>query len=339
MSFYSDNAAPAAPQILEAVLAANSGFKPPYGADDLTHEAGIQLGRVFGCELAGQLVATGTASNALALSVLCPPYGVIFCHEEAHIAVAEAGAPEFYTNGAKLMPLPGQNGKLDLKTLEQALDGIDTRRLDRSKPACLSLTQLTEAGTVYTLSEVRGLAELAHSKGLRVHMDGARFANAVATLNCSPAEASWKSGVDVLSFGATKNGALAAEAVLLFDKSLSDAFAIRQKRGGHVLSKHRFVAAQFLAYLKDDLWLDLARKANASAQRLASGLVERGLRLIQPVQGNEVFVILTQAQRTTLTQSGFAFVARETDGQILARFVTSFATASSDIDKLLACLS
>lgn len=340
MSFYSDNAAPVAPEIFAAIAAANRGDAPPYGADDISAEVERTLCALFERELTLCLVATGTASNALSLAVLTPPYGVIFCHERAHVALSEAGAPEFFTNGARLCPVGGADGKIDAAQLARAISLFARGGVQTSKPACLSLTQQTEAGSIYTLDEISRLTQIAKAHGLRVYMDGARFANAVAALGCSPAAASWRAGIDILSFGATKNGALAAEAILLFDPQLRGDLAIRHKRSGHLWSKQRFMAAQFAAYLKDDLWLVLARRANRMAGALAQALAALpGVSLARPAPGNEVFVHLRQDRLDRLRQSSMAFVAMEEEGRSLMRFVASHATTQSDIDALVAALS
>src|SRR5690606_14464440 len=245
MNFASDNTAGVAPAILDALMRANDGFAAGYGNDELTRAVEQRLCDLFEHDCAVFLVATGTAANALALAHLSPPWGAVLCHADSHIATDEAGAPEFFGSGLKLMDLPGENGKLSVETVEAALKrgrGAPHAVL----PSVLSLTQATEAGTVYSLDEVVTLTALAHRYGLSVHMDGARFGNAVVSLGCTAAEATWKAGVDVLSFGATKAGALAAEAVVFFKPAQAAGMASRRKRGGHLLSKHRYLAAQFL---------------------------------------------------------------------------------------------
>src|SRR5262245_32552627 len=273
-NFCSDNVTTIAPEIMTALERANSSAAMPYGNDEITKRLEQRIAQIFERSVAVFPVATGTASNALALSTLTPPYGVLYCHEQAHIQVDECGAPELYTGGAKLLPLPGASGKLTPGALAAALSLGWRGSVSNPQPAVLSLTQATENGTVYRLDEVRALAEVAHAHGLKVHMDGTRFANALVSLNCAPADASWRAGVDVLSLGATKNGALAAESVIFFDPALAQTMAFRRKRGGHLFSKMRFVSAQLEAYLSDDLWLRNARHANAMARRLADGLAK-----------------------------------------------------------------
>ena len=271
MEFASDNAAGVAPAILDAIGRANSGFAIGYGDDALTKSLERRLCRLFEREVAVFLVTTGTAANALALSHIAPPWGAVLCHADAHAVVHECGAPEFFGGGLRLVSLDGEAGKLTPETVATALDRDFGLRPHQMVPAALSLTQATELGTVYRDDEVTSLCALAHERGMMVHMDGARFANALARLGATPAQATWSAGVDVLSFGATKGGALAAEAVVFFDPARGAALAERRKRGGHLLSKHRFIAAQFEAFLDGDLWLDLARHANGMADRLAAG--------------------------------------------------------------------
>ncbi|MEE9480540.1 MAG: beta-eliminating lyase-related protein, partial [Kiloniellales bacterium] len=274
--------------MLAALARANEGTAGAYGEDDWTARVEKRLQEVFEIPCRAFPVVTGTAANALSLSLLASPLGTIFCHEEAHIQVSECGAVGAFTGGATLMPLPGDHGKLAPETLSQALRYHPDPGL--GIPAALSLTQITEAGTVYGTGEVAALAETARAAGMGVHMDGARFANALVALGCSPAEATWKAGVDLLSFGATKNGALMADAIVVFRPELAETLEYRRLRGGHLLSKLRFVSAQLEAYLADGLWLRLAAQANAMAKRLSEGLAEvPGVELLHPVEGNEIF--------------------------------------------------
>lgn len=333
MNFTSDNVTGAAPEILNAVIEASAGSVPSYGADPLTARVEGRLSALFETTVAAFPVATGSAANALALSAMTPPFGAVYCHEEAHINTDECGAPELFTAGAKLIGLPGAGGKLHADGLAAVL-GRAGRGVHHVQPAVLSLTQATEAGTVYTIDEIRALTTVARAHGLSVHMDGARFANAVVTLDCDPAEVTWRAGVDVLSFGATKNGALAAEVVVFFNQALAENFAFRRKRGGHLLSKMRFLSAQLDAYLADDLWRRLARHANAMATRLADGLMRvPGARLRDPVQANEIFVHLPEPVIEGLTADGFQFY--RWDGSV-CRLVTAFDTDPAAIDALIA---
>lgn len=341
MHFASDNTAPVAPEILEAVVTANDGFAPGYGDDALTRALEARLSEIFECETAVFLVPTGTAANALALAQVAPPWGVVFCHADAHIIADECGAPEFFGGGLKLVGLPGEAGKIAPTTLQRALATYAGHGPHQMVPAVLSLTEASEAGTVYTVEELNALAEIARGRALAVHMDGARFANAAARLGATPAQLTWRSGIDVLSFGATKGGALAAEAVVFFDPARVGGMAERRKRAGHLLSKHRFAAAQFLAYLDKGRWLSLARHANAMADRLARGLAAAGYPPLWPVEANIVFVAIPQALDAQLKGAGAQYYLRPSEsaplaeGFVLARLVTSFATAERDVERFV----
>ena len=336
-NFGSDNAAGVSPQIMAALDAANAGSAQAYGADDVTQRLERQFSDLFETDLAVFPVATGTAANALALSTLAPAYGVVFCHENAHIEEDECGAPEFYTSGAKLVTIPGSCGRITPETLDLAAQRFRKGFQHHTQPAAVSLSQATEWGTVYTPEELAAISEVAKKHELALHMDGARFANAVAHLNCSPADLSWRLGVDVLSFGATKNGAMAAEAVLFFKPELAADFRYRRKRGGHLFSKMRFLAAQWDAYLDGDLWLDLARHANAMAARLAEGLSALpGAALSHPVEANEIFARLPAAVIEGLLAEGFAFYRWGPEENNEVRLVTAFNTDPADVDAVRA---
>lgn len=333
MNFTSDTAAPAHPSILQAIADANSGPAPSYGADAWTERAREALCAVFECELDVWLVGSGTASNALALATLCPPHGSVICHAEAHIERDERGAPEFFTGGAKLSLLPGLHGRVDLGALQARLAAHHPEVVHESPAHVLSLSNLTECGAAYRPFEVAERAALAHDAELAVHMDGARFANALVSTGATPAKLSWRSGVDVLSFGATKNGAMGCEAILLFGSArqrLADLRA-RAKRAGHMPPKLRFLAAQMCAYLQDGLWLDLAGTANARAQDLAENLCSHGGELVHPVDGNEVFVRLPSDVAGKLKAAGVGFYPW-LDGTF--RFVCSWATSADDVAAL-----
>jgi threonine aldolase len=345
MNFASDNTAGVAPRILDAIARASSGFALGYGNDDLTRRVEQRMAALFERELAVFLVPTGTAANALALAQIAPPWGAVLCHSQAHIATDECGAPEFFGGGLKLIGLSGAGCKLTAATVRAAIERHSGHRPHFVQPAALSLSQVTEAGTIYSVVEIKALADTAHAHGLAVHMDGARFANALVRLGVTPADMSWKAGIDVLSFGATKGGALAAEALVIFDPARADAMAERRKRGGHLLSKHRFLAAQFDALLGDDYWLILARHANALADRLAGKLTAVGLAPVWPVEANLVFVILPQAADARLRAAGANYHVRNADGldgislktgDVLARLVTSFATTEKEVDAFAA---
>ncbi|PPR22824.1 MAG: Low specificity L-threonine aldolase [Alphaproteobacteria bacterium MarineAlpha10_Bin3] len=337
-NFCSDNVAGAAPEILQALTNAGAaGAMMPYGADPLTARVEKRLAEIFETDLAVHFVATGTAANALSLAAMCPPYGAVYCHRDSHVNVDECGAPEFFTGGAKLVALDGPDGKLDAAGLAAALDqgwaGIE----HHVQPAAVSLTQSSEAGTVYRLDEIAAISELCRSHGLGLHIDGARFANALVALGCSPADATWRAGVDALSFGATKNGALAAEAVLFFRPGKLDELRFRRKRAGHLFSKMRFLSAQLDAYLADDLWLGHARHANAMAARLAAGLgAIKTVDFLYRVEANELFVSLPAAIRDGLAADEFAFYPWIAGGPDCIRLVTAFDTPAAAVDAFIA---
>jgi len=346
MNFASDNAAGVAPEILSAMARTNEGHALAYGNDAWTGRIERRFADMFEREVAVFLVATGTAANALALAHLTPPWGAVLCHAEAHIAVDECGAPEFFGGGIKLVGLPGTGGKIAPDTLARTLDG-QWGGPHHVTPAALSLSQATEAGTTYRLHEIRVLADMAHARGLAVHMDGARLANALARMNATLAEATWKAGVDALSFGATKGGAMGVEAIVLFDPSRAAGMSERRKRAGHLLSKHRFLAVQMEAYCANDLWLDLARHANAMADRLAAGLAAFGdIKPVWPVEANEVFVPLPAHVDERLKAQGAIYHPWRTnglaagtsmpEGATLVRLVTSFATRAEGVDRFIA---
>jgi threonine aldolase len=339
VNFLSDNAAPIAPAVLEAIVQANDGFAIAYGDDEWTSSVERHLSELFEREVAAFLVPTGTAANALALAHLTPPWGAVLCHADSHIATDECGAPEFFGGGLKLIGLSGQNGKVAAETLKGALAGLGGHSPHQMIASALSITQASEAGTVYRPDEIAALCEIAHGRSLAVHMDGSRFANALVQLGATPAELTWQSGIDVLSFGATKTGALAAEAVVFFDPTRATFMAERRKRAGHLLSKHRFFAAQFAALLAEDRWLALARHANLMADRLSDKLTAAGLAPAWPVEANLVFVVLPRALDARLKAAGARYYARPSASlklspdHILARLVTSFATQECEIDR------
>lgn len=346
MDFASDNASGASLEVMQALMDANAGFAPAYGADPWTLEAQARISEMFERPCAAFLVATGTASNALALAALTPPWGAVFAHCDAHVMGDECGAPEFFTAGAKLVGVAGEAGKIAPDALRETLAAFPRGLVKQLQPSALSLSQATESGTLYALDEIAALTKIAREAGLRVHMDGARFANAIASLGCSPADMTWRAGVDALSLGASKNGTIACEAVVFFDPGLAQDFAFRRKRGGHTLSKGRFLAAQMNAWLTDNHWLDLASRANSHAHKLASGLSQiEGVRLPWPVQVNEVFAILPQHVDAALKDAGaryydwparrlapaFALGANER----FVRLIASFSTPLQDIERFI----
>ena len=333
-NFASDNVMGASPEIIEALVRANHGPSMPYGADPHTAAVEAKLREIFETDCQVFPVATGTAANSLCLSLLTPPYGAVYCHREAHINVDECGAPEFYSGGAKLVVLDGADGKIAASDLERAIVGAGVER--HVQPSALSLTQASEAGTVYKPVEISAFAEVGRRHGLGLHMDGARFANALVGLGCSPAELTWKAGIDALSFGATKNGAMAAEAVVVFKPELAESFLYRRRRGGHTFSKMRFLSAQLEAYLSDDLWLSNARHANAMARRLTDGLLALpGARLRYPVEANEIFVVLPEPVIAGLLERGFTFYRWGPPDNREVRLVTAFNTREADVAALL----
>ncbi|MBZ0261100.1 MAG: low specificity L-threonine aldolase [Hyphomicrobiales bacterium] len=344
MNFASDNHYGVHPRILEAMVEANAGSAPAYGGDDWTKKAESQLSKIFEKEVRSFLVTTGTAANGLALSALTPPYGAVICHGEAHISVDECNSPEMFTGGAKILGLHGPAGKITPAMVEKTLKGFIRGEHD-PKPAAVSLTNSTELGTTYSPDDVKAISNLIKPRGMKLHMDGARFANAVAGLGVTPAELTWKSGVDALSFGATKNGAMMLEAVVFFDTNLADDFIYRRMRGGQLVSKGRYLGAQMLAYLKDGLWLENARQANGLAAQLAEGLGKfKKIRIPNPVQANEVFAVMPRALNDKLLASGAKFYdwmpdslgKAIADDEIFVRFVLSYATPEADVRKFLA---
>jgi threonine aldolase len=349
MNFASDNTAGVAPEIMAALNEANQGFTLGYGNDSWTRRAEQRIADVFKRDTAAFFVTTGTACNALAIAHFTPPWGAVLCHEDAHIVTDECGAPEFFGHGIKLIGLPGDGGKIALAVLKAALEKPQWGAPHHVVPSVLSLSQATEAGTIYQPSEIRALADLAHAHGLTVHMDGARLGNALARMNAATDEATWKAGVDVLSFGATKGGAMAAEAIVFFDKERAAGMDRRRKRGGHLLSKHRFVSVQMEAFLAGDLWLRLARHANGMADRLSDKLTAAGMPPVWPVEANEVFALIPRAACDRLKAKGAAFYERMADNlpktamvepdSVLVRLVTSFATTTAEVDEFVSLAS
>lgn len=346
MNFSSDNGAGVAPEIIAAIAQSSRGVAPAYGADDYCRRAEAALQALFECDLRAFFIGTGTAANGLALGALARPWEAIFCHEEAHIQDDECGAPELFTAGAKLVGVPGIGGKITPTALAQTLTRFPRGIVRAVQPGALSLSQVTEAGTLYTCAEIAALAQIGHSAGLGVHMDGARFANAIVALGVSPADMTWRVGVDALCLGATKNGALACEAVVFFDLEKAAQFAFARKRGGHTLSKGRFLGAQMEAWLADDLWRRLARAANAAAAGLAQGLgAIAGVRLPWPVEANELFPILPERAAAALADAGAKFYPWSSRaiapddapraGETWIRLVCSHDTGQGEVEQFL----
>ncbi|MGH2342756.1 threonine aldolase family protein [Segnochrobactraceae bacterium EtOH-i3] len=348
MIFGSDNMVGASDAVMAALLEANAGTAPSYGADPWTERAGRLLNETFEREVTAFFVATGTAANCLALAALTRPWEAVLCHAQAHIRVDESSGPEFFTGGARLIALPDRAGKLTADLLAAELDRLPARAPHNVLPAVLSLTQASECGLVYSVAEVTALAAEAHARGLAVHMDGARFANALVATGASPAEMSWKAGVDVLCLGASKNGALACEAVIFFDAEKAAAFANIRKRGGHLISKGRLFGAQCCGWLEGGDWLRLAAHSNAMARRLGEGLARLpGVSLGWPVEANEVFPLLPVAMIERLRAAGAYFydwpaaLLPVTPGPDEAgiRLVTSFRTTADEVEAFLSAAS
>ncbi|WP_439497997.1 threonine aldolase family protein [Bosea sp. (in: a-proteobacteria)] len=350
MNFISDNTAGASAPVMAALSAANDGAASAYGTDAWTARIEGLFADLFEHEVAVSLVTTGTAANSLALACLTRPWGAVLTHQESHVADDECGAPEFFSDGAKLVGLPGAGNKIAPEAVTLALSRLREGALHQVQPQALSITQATECGLIYTPAQVRALKEAATPRGLKLHMDGARFANALVRLGCTPAEITWKAGVDVLSFGGTKNGAWAAEAVVFFEPSLAAEMKWRRKRGGHTLSKGRLIGAQFEGLLADGHWLALARHANAMASRLAEAVVANGAaRLAWPCEANAVFLILDAAAQDRLKAAGARYLAWSdtalsdgaplAPGEVIGRFVMSFATREADVEGLIAVLN
>jgi threonine aldolase len=344
MNFASDNVYGVHPKILAAIEAANSGTSKSYGYDDYSARAEAKLSEVFEKEVKAFLVTTGTVANGLALSSITPPYGAIITHGEAHAFCDECNSPELFTGGAKIIGLHGAQGKITPALIEKTLKGFIRGEHD-PKPAAISITNATELGTLYSPDEVKAISAVVRPRKIKLHMDGARFANAVAGLGVSPATLTWKSGVDVMSFGGTKNGGLLLEAVVFFDTALAEDFIYRRMRAGQLVSKSRYLGAQMLAYLEGDLWLDNARKANGFAKRLAQGLLRaKSVSLPWQPQANEVFAVIPRRLNDALQAKGAIFFdwmpdtlgpGGLKDDEIFVRFVLSYATPEADIEKFV----
>lgn len=345
MNFTSDNIVGASAPVLQALVQANGGAMPAYGNDDLTGRIKARFAEIFERDVAVFLVTTGTAANALALSAAVPPWGLCVCHREAHVIDDECGAPEFFMHGAKLAGLPGVGGKLTPETVSSYLKSLP-KAVKQMPPKALSISQVTECGIVYSLDEIAALSAVCREHGLFLHMDGARFVNALVSLGCTPAEMTWKRGVDILSFGATKNGCLMAEAIVVFRPELAEALDYRAKRAGQIISKGRLIAAQLEGYFADDHWYANARHANRMATLLSQGLAALpGVRLAWPTEANEVFPIVPQAMDKALRAAGAQYHSwtevslpeAESVGadEALIRLVVSFATTEEDIRRFL----
>ena len=329
----SDNAVGAAPEILAAMAAANTRSALPYGGDEWTSRLRERVREVFEHPNAEVFpVSSGTAANALSLASLCPPWGAVLCHESAHILRSECAATSMFSGGGAICGLPGEAFRLTPEALDAAFDATRWGDPHQSQPSVVSLTLPTDYGTIYTVAQVAALAERGRSRGLRVHVDGARIANAIDALGCKPADLTWRAGVDVLSLGATKNGAVSTDAIVCFDSAVSEQLVYRVKRAGHVPSKMRFQSVQLDTYLTDGLWLRLARQANITMARLAAGLTRLGIQALAPAAVNIVFVLVDDDTAQRMGESGLLFYGM---GPQIIRFVTSFLTTDAEIDLTL----
>lgn len=330
MNFRSDNTASAAAEIVAALTSVNEKPAPAYGEDQWSKTLDETFSAVFERDVLVFTVATGTAANAIALASAAPPWGAILCHREAHIECDECGAPEFYSGGAKLVLIDGEAAKITPEGLREGI-ARQVRGIHSVQPSAISISQASERGAVYRPQEVAALGEFARGAGLAFHMDGARFANAAAALGCKPADITWRGGVDLLSFGATKNGALGAEAIVCFNLDYAEAIARRRKRGGHLLCKGRYVAAQLLAYLEDDLWLKLAARANGLARMLGEAA---GAHLALPVETNQVFIKPGAAALARLRTAGAEFYEWGAEGSGEARLVVSWNQSDGEVESM-----
>ena len=344
MNFGSDNQTGASPQVLDMLTVANNEYTHGYGDDRWTHQAIEALKTLLECDLEAYFVATGTAANSLALSCMVQPWEAVLCHDSAHIILDESTAPELFTGGARMVPISKGEGKISSQQLKNYCRTTGTDHPHNVCATALSITQASESGLVYTPAEISALSAVAKDNGLSLHMDGARFANAVASQQCTPAELSWKAGVDVLCLGATKCGALCAEVVIFFNKELAKTFTHRRKRGGHLLSKGRVFGAQMVGWLQDDHWLELAQHANAQAAKLAESIVSiDGLTLAWLVESNELFVIMPKDLAAHLQDAGAEFYEWHAntlppdltlqEDQTFVRLVTSFVTQDSQCEQ------
>ncbi|NTI16845.1 low specificity L-threonine aldolase [Agrobacterium rhizogenes] len=348
MFFASDNWAGAHSKIAERLLAESGGFASAYGTSDLDQKVEAKFAEIFEREVSVFFVATGTAANSLSLTSVQKPGGISFCHTEAHVAEDECGAPDFFS-GARLATVDGPGGKIDPKALATKVARFPQDAIHHGRAAAVTITQATEIGTVYSLAEIDAIAAISKANGLPLHMDGARFANALIALDASPAEMTWKRGVDILSFGGTKNGCWCAEAIVFFNPEQAKEMHFIRKRAAQLFSKSRFIAAQFDGYFQDGLWLDLARHSNRMADRLRAGIEQApGARLAWPTASNEVFAIISKSAAKTAEDKGAKFYEWPipesqpdlvNENETLIRLVTSFATTEGDVAGFLGCLA
>jgi len=337
----SDNNSGISPEILKAIIDENAGEAEAYGRDDLTKKSEAVFKRVFQCEdLKAYNLISGTAANSLIIATLSPTFGAVFCHKDSHVFGEECGAIEFQSGGAKLIPLKGVEGKITVRELEVALSSFIIGEAHHSQPSMLSIAQSTEAGTIYTPDEIHDLSTFLKKHNLKLHMDGARFANAIAKIGCSPAEMTWKVGVDALSFGTTKNGTMGAEVAIFFHGTDDGSFIYRRMRSGHLLSKMRFLSTQIITYLENDLWLKNAAHANEMAEKLYQGVKNSpGIKFSFPVQSNVMVVEFEDYLKEKLLTSGFQFYSRNFGGLMRSRLVTAFNTEPAEIDKFITAVN
>lgn len=345
MWFTSDNAGPAAPEIMEAMMQANTIYSQSYGADPIMDRVRDKIRDIFEApDAAVYLVSTGTAANSLALASMVQPWQTIYCHRHAHIQEDECGAPEFYSGGAKLTLLDGADAKIDLASFERAVAETGQVGVHNVQKGALSITTATENGAIYSIAEIEALCAAAKTNEIPVHLDGARFANALVSLGCTPAEMTWKAGVEVVSFGGTKNGCIGVEAVILFNPDRAWEFELRRKRGGHLVSKHRYLSAQMDAYLTDDLWLNLAAKSNAAAAKLSAGILQLpGAKLLHPTDANIVFAGWKRSGHRAVQDAGAHYyfwpfdqtLDGDPDEILTARLVCNWATTDEDVNNFL----
>ena len=339
MTFKSDNAWGVSTEIFEAMVAANQGVASSYGQDEHSMQLGERLAQIFGKNVRYFLTSTGTAANSLAIASICPSYGIVYCHEESHINHDECSSPEMITGGAKICPIPGEHGKIDPQLLENKIVGHLEMRPHQGMPGCISITQANECGSVYTIDEIQNLRKVALKYQLPMHIDGARFANALVSLNCHPKDLTSGLGIDVISFGGTKNGALAAEAVVFLNLDFGKKADFLHKKMGQLLSKTRFFSSQFLAYLDESLWIRNAEHANKMAKKLADVLCSHpSISLKHPCEINEIFAHIPKPITNLLIEHGIQFYcwSKEED---CYRFVTSFMNKQSEIDLVAKILS
>jgi threonine aldolase len=340
VNFTSDNVYGVDPRIMQAMMEANTRLTDvSYCHDDGAKAVEARLSEVFEKDVKAYLVMNGTGANSLALSAMCPPHGGILCHEISHINTDECNCPELFTGGAKLVTLPGAGGKFTPETVKSKMAQFGHGE-HGAKLSALSISNVTELGTLYTPAEIKALSGLVKPKGIKMHMDGARFANALVTLGCTPAELTWKAGIDALSFGGTKNGGMILEAVVFFDTTLAEDFLYRRKRSGQLLSKGRYLSAQMLAYLRDDVWLSNARRANALASKLSIGMAKSNrIRLSNPTEANEIFAVMPKSTFDVVQKAGVQFYDWPMDGladdEVHCRFVLSWNTPEKDVETFL----